>query len=156
MFGQMKHSEVAAKLAIEGAVAAIGGMVKGQLGMTPRVLGPNEKLDLGMADIGDTLFYEVGDTGVFFHSDGAHTTIWYVGADSDKGLAALETQIKRNQPGAKISSDEAHKEEAGFNMRTYDIKLPNNHLAIVDVIYATGRVQQPRFMIRVTAMARQN
>jgi hypothetical protein len=156
MFGQMKHSEVAAKLAIEGAVAAIGGTVKGQLGLTPRVLGAHEKIDLGMADIGETLFYEVGDSGVFFHTDGAHTMIWYINADYDKGITAIDTQIKRNQPGAKQTVDEPHKEEAGFNLRTYDIKLPNNHLAIVDVIYVTGRVQQPRFMIHVTAMARQN
>jgi hypothetical protein len=156
MMAQMKHSEVAAKLAIEGAVAAIGGTVKGQIGLTPRVLGRHEKIDLGMADIGDTLFYEVGDSGVFFHTDGAYTTIWYTGADYDKGLAALEAQIKRHQPSAKLAKEEPHAEEQGFSIRTYDIKLQNNHLAIVDVIYAKDRVQEPRFMIRVTAMARQN
>ncbi|MGD9968537.1 MAG: hypothetical protein AB7T59_18615 [Hyphomonadaceae bacterium] len=152
----MKHSEVAAKLAIEGAVAAIAGTVKGQLGLTPRVLNSREKIDLGMSDAGNTMYYEVGDSGVFFHTDGAHTTIWYINADSDKGLSALEAQIKRHQPDAKLASDEPHSEEPGFNIRTYDIKLQNNHLAIVDVIYAKGRVQQPRFMVRVSAMARQN
>lgn len=152
----MKHSEVAAKLAVEGAVAAIGGTVKGKLGLTPRVLGSAEKADLGMVDVGDTLFYPVGETGVFFHTDGAYTTIWYAGADYDKGLSALEAQMKRNQPTAKLAKDEAHAEESGFNIRTYDIKLQNNHLAILDVIYAKGRVKSPKFMIRVTAMARQN
>lgn len=156
MFGQAKHSEVAAKLAVEGAVAAIGGTVRGQIGIQPRMLGPNEKLDLGWADMGDTLFYEVGDSGVFFHTDGAHTVIWYVNADYDKGLGAIDALMKRNQPGATIAKDEAHPEEPGFNLRTYDVKLPNNHLAVVDVIYVTGRVQQPRFMIHITAMARQN
>jgi hypothetical protein len=156
MLGQVKHSEVAAKLAVEGAIAAIAGTVKGKIGVSPRVLGPAEKADLGMADIGDTLFYPVGDSGVFFHTDGAFTTIWYAAADYDKGLSALEAQIKKHQPAAKLAKDEAHKEAPGFNLRTYDIKLPNNHLAILDVIYAKGRVQDPKFMIRVTAMARQN
>ena len=66
MFGQMKHSEVAAKLAIEGAVAAIGGTVKGELGLKPRVIGAREKAELGIADDGNTLFYDVADSGVFF------------------------------------------------------------------------------------------
>lgn len=153
---QFKHSEVAAKLAIEGAVAAIGGTVKGQLGLTPRVLGPNEKAELGMADQGDTLFYPIGESGVFFHTDGAFTTIWYAGADYDKGIDALDALIKRNYPDAKKVKDEPHAEDRNLTLRTYDIRLPGNHLAIVDTIYAKKRVEQPKFMIRVTAMARQN
>jgi hypothetical protein len=152
----LKHSEVAAKLAIEGAVAAIGGTVKGTLGLTPKVLGSQEKADLGMLDAGDTLFYPVGDTGVFFHTDGAFTTIWFSGGDYDKGVAALDSLIKRQYPEAKRVKDEPHSEQAGFNLRTYDVRLPGNHLAIVDTIYVSGRAQEKKFMIRVTAMARQN
>jgi hypothetical protein len=157
MLGQNKHSEVAARLAIEGAVAAIAGTVRGQLGLQPRTLGRHEKIDLGISDMGDTLFYPIEDqSGVFMHTDGAFTTIWYGGGDYDKGLAALDAQIKRAYPDAKQVKDEAHATESGMQLRTYDIRLPNNHLAIVDTVYARGPVQNPKFMIRITAMARQN
>lgn len=152
----MKHSEVAAKLAIDGAVAAIGGTVKGAIGLTPRVIGPKEKADLGIADEGQTLFYEVGDGGVFFHTDGAFTTIWYSGGDNDKGIAALDAAVTRAHPDAKRVKDEAHATEAGMRLRTYDVRLQANHLAVVDAIYPAGPTRNPKFLIRVTAMARQN
>jgi hypothetical protein len=152
----MKHSEVAAKLAIEGAVAAIGGTVRGQLGITPKTLGRQEKIDLAMSEQGETLFYPLGDGGVFFHTDGAFTTIWFAGADYNKGLDVLDALVKRNYPDAKQVKDEDHEREPGLRLRTYDIKLPNNHLAIVDTIYPKGPVNDPKFMIRITAMARQN
>ena len=153
----MKHSEVAAKLAVEGAVAAIGGTVKGTLGLTPRVISSQEKAQLGMADIGDTLFYAVGeDSGVFFHTDGAFTTIWFAGGDYDKGIQALDGLVKKKYPDAKRVKDGPHSEQPGYNLRTYDIRLPGNHLAIVDSIYVTRSDADKKFMIRVTAMARQN
>lgn len=151
-----KHSEVAAKLAIEGAVSAIGGTVKGQLGLTPRVIGSQEKAELGIADEGQTLFYEVGDGGVFFHTDGAFTTIWYASGDLDNGVNALDAQIKRLYPDAKRVKDVAHETEPGYRSRTYDIRLPHNHLAVVDAVYPTKGARGPKVMIRVTAMARQN
>jgi hypothetical protein len=153
---KMKHSEVAAKLAIEGAVAAIGGTVKGQLGISPRQLSQHDKIDLGMQDVGPTLFYELDQGGVLLQSDGAFTTIWYSGADYDKGVNALDALIKKHYPDAKQSKDEPHASEPNMRLRTYDIRLPGNHLAVVDAIYTTGRANNPKFMIRVTAMARQN
>ncbi len=152
----MKHSEVAVKLAIEGAVSAIAGTVKGELGLRPRLLGPQEKADLGMAEVGETLFYEVGDSGVFFHTDGAFTTIWYAGGDYAKGIDALDAAIKRKFPDAKRAKDEEHETEPGLRLRTYDIRLPNTQRAIVDTIYPSGRTDKNTFMIRFTAMARQN
>ena len=153
---RLTQSAVAAKLAIEGAVAAIAGTVKGQLGIAPRPLGPQEKADLGMSDQGDTLFYPIDESGVFFHTDGAFTTIWFAGGDYENGIEALEAQIKRGCPQAKQVKDEPHETEPGLTLRTYDIKLPNNHLAIVDAIYTKRRRDDGKFMIRVTAMARQN
>lgn len=152
----MKHSELAAKLTVDGAIAAIAGTVKGELGLRPRVIGTKEKADLGIADDGNTLFYEVGDGGVFFHTDGAFTTIWYSGGDNTKGIDALDAAVKRAHPDAKRVKDEAHATEPGLRLRTYDIRLPNNQLAIVDAIYPSGPTRNPRFLVRITAMARQN
>lgn len=154
---KMKHSEVTAKLAIEGAVAAIGGTVKGKLGITPRELEPRDLVGLGLPeDIGPTLYYQLDQGGVFLQTDGAYTIIWYLDADYDKGLNALDALVKKHYPDAKKSKDEPHATEPNVRLRTYDIKLPGNHLAIVDTIYASGRVPNPRFMVRISAMARQN
>lgn len=152
----MKHSEVAAKLAIDGAVAAIGGTVKGALGLTPRLVGTEEKANLGLADEGQTLFYELGDGGVFLHTDGAFTTVWYNDGDNNKGIDALDAAVRRAHPDAKRVKDEAHPAEKGLRLRTYDIRLQHNQLAIVDAIYPSGLARNPKFLIRVTAMARQN
>ncbi len=156
MSRQLRHSELTAKLAIEGAVAAIGGTVKGQIGIQPRVLDARQKAELGMSDIGDTLFYPIDDGGVFFHTDGAFTTIWYANGDFEKGVGALDALLKRAHPDAKQVKDETHETDPDLNLRTYDIRLPNNHLAIVDAIYPKARAAKPKFMVRVTAMARQN
>jgi hypothetical protein len=152
---ELKHSEIAAKLAIEGAVSAIGGAVKGELGLTPRVVGSQEKVDLGIGDDGETLCFEVGRENVFLHTNGARTTIWYSGDCSD-GVGALDAAIQRYYPDAMPAKDDAHATEPNLRLRTYDVKLPNNHLAIVDAVYPVSKVTEQRFMIRVTAMARQN
>lgn len=148
---KLKHSEVAAKLAIEGIVAGLAGTVKGQLGITPKPIVGAERADLGLADVGDTLFYPVGESGVFLHADGPFTTIWYGGADCASAITGFDAALKRNQPKAKQVSDNPHKSEAGFNQRTYDVQLANDKLAVVEAIYPVGRVENPKFMVRVTA-----
>jgi hypothetical protein len=153
---KMKQSEVAARLAIDGTVAALGGAVKGELGLTPRQLGPGEKADLAMANVGTTLFYEIeGGNGVFFHADGPFTTIWYGGQEATRGIAALDAAIKRLYPKAKTVGDGPHATERNFDQRTYDIQLPNDKLAIVDAIYPAGPVANPKFMVRIAAMTKQ-
>lgn len=152
---KLKNSEVAAKLAVEGVVASLAGTVKGQLGIKPKLIEGADRAELGVADIGDLLFYPVGDSGVFFHSDGPFATIWYGDADSNAGLAALDALVKRHHPNAKQVSDNPHKTEPGFNQRTWDIQLANERLAMVEAIYPNGRVINPKFMIRVTAFNKQ-
>ncbi|MGE0741668.1 MAG: hypothetical protein AB7O98_10020 [Hyphomonadaceae bacterium] len=149
---QMKHSEIAAKLAIDGVVAAIGEVVQGELGLRPRQLRDAEKVDLAMLSVGTTLFYEADNGGVFFHADGAFTTIWYNGADVANGASALDAALKRRFPEAKSVSDGPHPTERNFDQRVYDVRLPNGRLAIVEAIYPVARVDNPKFMVRVTAM----
>lgn len=150
------QSEVAAKLAVDGAVAAIGGTVTGALGLTPRIVGAQEKADLGVAEDGQTLFYDVGAGGVFLHSNGVVTTIWYADGDREKGILVLDAAVKRAHPDAKCVKDEAHPTEPSLRLRTYDIRLQQDQLAVVDAIYPSDATPNLQFMIRVTAMARQN
>lgn len=152
----LTHSELSAKLAIDGAVAAIAGTVRGQLPIKPRTLDQNQRAEAGIAAEGDFLFYPIAESGVFFYTHGAFTTIWYVGAETDKGLAALDAAIKRAHPSAKIANDGAHKTLRGWGFRTYDIKLPNGRLAIVEAAYPMGRVEAPKFSVRITSMAIKN
>ncbi len=151
----MQHSEVVAKLAIDGVVAFWGGAAKGELGIKPRVLTPAERTELGMADIGDTLYYPVGTSGVFFHADGAFTTIWYANADCQNALRALHTAVISRYPAAKPSSDLPHPIEPSFGQRAYNIQLPNGRLAVVDAIYPNGPARNPKFMVRVSLFNRQ-
>ena len=148
-----KQSELISKLAIEGVVAAIAGTVRGQFPVTPRALGESERAELGFSQAGDFLFYPVDDAGVFFYSDGAFTTMWYAGADCDKAISVLDAAIKKTYPHAKTVSDGPHKSERGFGIRTYDIKLGNGALALVEAIFPLGQTADPKFTVRVTAMA---
>jgi hypothetical protein len=129
--------------------------VKGALGLTPRIISGPEKAALGITEDGETLYYEVGEGGVFFHSNGAFTTIWCDG-DNANGIDVLDAAVQRAHPNAKRVKDEAHPTEPGLRLRTYDINLQQNNLAVVDAIYPSEASQNSQFMIRVTAMARQN
>lgn len=152
----LTQSELAAKLAVEGTVSAIGGTVRGQAPVKPRVVGPQERAEIGFSQDGDLLFYPLGETGVFFYSAGAFTTIWYTGPASSAGISALDAQIKRLYPQAKMSSDGAHPTDGNFMQRGYDIKLGSGKLAIVEAVYPSPRGTDQRFSVRITAMAAKN
>lgn len=153
---KMKHSEAVAKIAVDGIVAGFGGTVKGELGLKPRVLSPLERTDLGVAaEVGDVLFYPIDDGGVFMHAHGAFHTIWFAAADCDVAITALHNAVKRAYPNAKQSVDAPHATEPGFQHRSYDVQLPNGRLAVVEAIYPAGRVDNPKFMVRVTAFDKQ-
>lgn len=152
----ISHSELTARLAIEGVVATLAGTVKGQLPVKPRVLGQNERAELGIAPEGDFLFYPLGDSGVFFYTHLAFTTIWYVGADSNAGLAALEGWVRRLFPQGKVTADGPHKTNSNFKTRSYDINLGAGRLAIVEAIYPAPGCTDPKFSVRVTSMGIKN
>lgn len=149
-------SELTARLAIEGTVAAIAGTVKGQLPVAPRVLGPKERSELGIAQEGDFLFYPIGETGVFFYTHGAFTTIWYTGPESARGLGALDALLQRMFPQAKLVSDGPHKTDANFAARSYDVNLGAGRLALVEALYPAAGGRDLKFSVRVTAMAIKN
>ncbi len=148
----LKHSELTARLAIEGTVAAISGTVRGQLPVKPRVVGESERAELGFSNEGEFLFYPIDDAGVFFYTSGAYTTIWYTNADCAKAISVLETAIQRSYPQAKRVSDGPHPTDSNFLQRTYDINLGAGRLAIVEAIYPAAKGQDQRFAVRITAM----
>lgn len=153
---QITHSELAVTLAIEGVVAAIEGTVSGQAPVDPIPVGPRERADLGFSEAGDLLFYPIGDTGVFLYIIDAQSTVWFAGADCDKGAAALDAKVKQRYPQAKVAAEGPHKTERNIALRSYDIKLANGRVAMVEALYPTGRLDNPKFSIRVVGMERSN
>ncbi len=152
----MKQSEVAARLAIEGVVATIGGTVAGTLGITPKTLSPSQRQEAGIALDGDYLFYPVGDSGVSFYSKDAYTTVWYTGDDVNRGLTALDAAIKHYHPNARVAVDGPHATLSGWGFRGYDIKLGNGRMAVVEAAFPIAKVDDPKFSVRITAMAVKN
>jgi hypothetical protein len=149
-----KQSEIAAKLVVEAAVGVIAGNVRGQLGIAPVVLSERQCLEMGLPPGSNTMFYPVGDSGVFFDIDEARMTIWYEGADAPRGLAAVETALKRAYPQAKQAKDEPDDREEGLRVRSYDVRFDNGRLATVDIGYPQAGARDPKFVTQVTGMER--
>lgn len=149
-------AHVMAWLAVEGAIASIGGGAVGRLGLAPRSLSAGERQQHETPMEGEALVFDVAGEKVFLHSDGACTTIWFEGAEDPRGAEILETELLRAYPGATKARDVAHESDSNLKLLTFEVRLPNGHLAVVDAIYPSGSLDGSRFMIRVTAMARQN
>jgi len=84
--------------------------------------------------------------------DEARSTIWYTGADAAKALTPVENAVKRAYPNAKQAKDENDPREADMRVRTYDVKLPQGRLAIVQLSYPTPQSRTPKLVAQVTGM----
>ena len=149
-----KHSEVVAQLVVEAAIAGIAGTVRGKFPIAPVVLNEQQCAELGLPPGSNTLFYPVDkSTGVFYDIDEARSTIWYSGADATRALGVVENAVKRAYATAKQAKDEDDPREADMRVRTYDIKLPQAKLAIVQLSYPAANARAaPKFVAQVTAM----
>jgi hypothetical protein len=98
------------------------------------------------------MFYPLDKSGVFHDVDEARSTIWYAGADAPKALSTVENAVLRAYPAAKQAKDDADPREADMRVRTYDVKLPQGRLAIVQLSYPTQQSRTPKFVAQVTGM----
>jgi hypothetical protein len=147
-----KHSEVVAQLVVEAAIAGIAGTVRGKFPIAPVILNAQQCGELGLPPGSNTMFYPVDKSGVFYDIDEARSTIWYTGADAAKALPTVENAVTRAYPSAKQSKDEDDPREANMRVRTYDVKLPQGRLAIVQLSYPTPQSRAPKFVAQVTGM----
>jgi hypothetical protein len=152
----MKHSELAARLVVEGAIAAIAGTVRGQLPVKPTVLNDEQAQALNLPPGGTTLYYELDDKGVFFDSVGSRVAVWYSGADADRALGVLEAELKRHYPNTKQVIDAKHPDASGMRVRAYDVKIRDGLMATVEVSYSEPNVRPPKFSAQVVGMAIKN
>lgn len=153
---QMKHSELAVRLIVEGALGAFAGTVSGQLPIKPEVLTDREAQDIGLPPGGTTLYYPLGDKGVFFDTAGSRIAVWYSGADADKALGALDAALKRTYADTKQVIDAVHPEVSDMRVRAYDVKLADGLMATVEVSYSKPGVRPPKFSAQIVGMGIKN
>lgn len=148
----MSYSQLATKLIVQGCMAHIAGAVQGKMPVAPVPLTELERVDIGLKQGGQTLFYPLPPTGVFFDLHGPIATVWYMEADSDRALGALEAEMKRAYPKTQQLKDEPHPTDSRMRVRSYQVDFGNSRLALVEAEYpAKGAV---RFTTRVVAQAR--
>jgi hypothetical protein len=147
-----KPSEVVAQLVVEAAIAGIAGTVRGKFPIAPVILNAQQCGELGLPPGSNTMFYPLDKSGVFYDVDEARSTIWYTGADAGKALPTVENAVLRAYPAAKQAKDDTDPREADMRVRTYDVKLPQGRLAIVQLSYPTPQSRAPKFVAQVTGM----
>ena len=147
-----KHSEVVAQLLVEAAIAGIAGTVPGKFPIAPVILNAQQCGELGLPPGSNTMFYPLDKSGVFYDVQESCSTIWYSGADAPKALSTVENAVKRAYPSAKQAKDEDDPREADMRVRTYEMTLPQERLAIVQRSYPTPQARTPKFVAQVTGM----
>lgn len=147
-------SDLTAKLAVEGCIAHIAGQVQGKMPIAPVPLTELERADIKLKQGGNTLFYPLPPSGVFFDMDGAIASVWFTGPESGRGLAAFEAVLKRAHPRARQLKDSAHPRAATSRVRSWEVDLGGGRVALVEADYPAPNKQPEMFLVRVTALAR--
>lgn len=153
---QLTHSQVAATIVVDGALAHIAGNVKSKMPVQGMEVTMLQRADLGLAQGGVTFFYPVDSSGVFFDMNGAVGSVFFADADYDEALSTIETAMKRAYPKVKQIKDGLHPRKEKFNYRAYEVDTGNGSLALVEFDVPTAAAQQKRFEARVIAQARKN
>lgn len=147
-------TELAAKLLVEGCLAIVAGNVQGRMPIEPKTLSELERSELGLAQGGNTVFYPLPPTGVFFDMNGAVGQVFFAGNDAERALDPVERAMKAAYPKTKQLKDESDDSDKTRRKRSYEVDFGNSRLALVEIFYPQ-RSGRP-FTARVTAQARKN
>jgi hypothetical protein len=153
----ISYSQLAAALAVDGAVATIVGSVQGKAPVESVPLTPDERAKLGLEAAGMTLFFPAGgakDDGVFFDMSGDHATVWYNGGDCDQGLGAFERALQKAHPNTKYLGEKQNPNDASMRSRDYEVDLGGGKLAVIDVAFPASPAGKRQFAVRVFAKKR--
>lgn len=147
------HGQVAAKLIVDGALANMAGSAQ-----KPDVQGvkldEGRRAKLGLAPGGTTLYYEIVEkSGVFVDLAGSTTSIWFRDAEGYDALPTFEAMLHRAFPEARQVDDKANPADETTRLRTYDVPLAADRVAVVDVAYAPQGYQARSFFARINAYA---
>lgn len=148
------QSEFAAKLIVQGSLDRLAGKAEGKFEVEGVRLSDEQRAGMGRHKGGSTIYYPVGDTGVFIDFHGAATSVWFSESDSSEALKEFEKALKKSYPKAKQQEDKPHPTDEWTRQRSYDVPLGNDRVATVDVAYpAPGSV--PRgFLARILVYGR--
>lgn len=146
----LTHSQVAVML-IDGALAHIAGNVQGKMPMKPEPVVDIDRAAVGLRPGGQTLLYRVGEDGVFIDLNGPQAQVWFVDADFDRALPAVDASLKKLR--TKQVSDAAL-EVPKQRRRVYQVEFGGGRVALVDIEYAERGAQPQRFRAQITAVAR--
>ena len=141
-------------LVIDGALATVGGTVRGKAPVEPVVLSPEEHQRIGVPADRLVLFYPAEDDGVFFDVGGSTATIYFRGGDCGSALQVFEQALKRAYPSAKQLDDAVNALSPEMRSRAYEVDLGQNKLAVVDVAYPAPGKSGRQFAVRVFAHQR--
>ena len=156
MSSKLTHSQVAATIVVDGALAHVAGAVKGKMPVQGMEVTMLERADLGLTQGGFTLFYPVDSSGVFFDMNGAVASVFFADADYDEALPTIEAAMKRVYPKTKQIKDGLHPRKEKFKYRAYEVDVGNGKLALVEFDIPTSGATKKRFEARVIAQARKN
>jgi hypothetical protein len=151
----LTHSQLAAKLLVEGCLANIAGNVQGKMPVAPVPLTELERADIGLEQGGNTVFYPVLPTGVFFDMHGAKAMVWFMEADSSQALDAFERAMKAKFSRVKQTKDGAHPTEKGMRTREYVVEFENSRrLAAIQAEYPDRGAPGKKFQVHILAQER--
>jgi hypothetical protein len=156
MAGQLSHSELAAKLVVDGCLAIIAGNVQGKLPVEGVPVTALERNELGLRQGGKTAFYPLKQSGVFLDLNGTSGSVFFADQDFDRALQALDAALKRAYPKAKQLKDSPHPRKKNHRFRSYEVDFGNGKLALVEVDAPDAAAKKHKFIARIFPMARKN
>ncbi len=152
----MSHSDLAAKLVVEGCLAMVAGTVQGKMPVEGIAVTELERSELGLRQGGRTAFYPLKESGVFIDLHGSSASVFYADHDCERALSALDAALKRAYPGAKQAKDTPHPRKRNHRFRSYEIDFGNGKLAVVEVDAPEAGAKRRKFIARIYPMARKN
>lgn len=150
------HSEMAAELVVQGCLSNLSGAGDGKFPPGGAFLEERERSELGLQPGGRTLFYAIGQSGVYANFQGANTTVWFSASDTNSAdaLDKLERALKADFPGAVQRHDRPLPNDEFSRERSYDVPLSTERAATVDVAYPAPGAGAVGFRVRVLAYGR--
>jgi hypothetical protein len=157
MAQELPHSQLAAKLVVDGVLPYIEGNVQGQMPMPPIQLDDMKRHGLGLKPGGKTLFYALSHSGVFFDMNGSTAEVFYADEDYQQALGALDAALKRKYPNARQISDGPHPRERDYRLRAWEVPLGSlGRVALVEAFDPVKGGKSRKFIARVVAHTRKN
>ncbi len=148
------HSELAAKLIVEGSLDKIAGKTTDKFPIDGVRLSDEQRAGLGRSPGGSTIFYPIDPNGVFIDFHGAATTVWFQEADSSDALKLFEKALKKAYPKAVQREDKLDPKDPYTRQRSYDVPLSKERAAVVDLAYPAPGAEPRGFLARILAYGR--